>query len=180
LRPKPIASPQTIPTTNRRNIAPGMPFFNRLLGQLLGFDTQRPEKETGIGPDNLWALGELRFVVLEAKNRAVADAIAKDYVNQLNGSVNWFHERYDNSCKATPVSCHRSRRVGKESSPCDGMRVIDDALLEKLKIAVRDFVGQVAMLSQFGQHEEIAKLLEAHGLSSSKLVDTFTGRVSRR
>ncbi|MGC1275326.1 MAG: hypothetical protein WBC44_16590, partial [Planctomycetaceae bacterium] len=31
LRPKPIASPQTIPTTNRRNIAPGMPFFNRLL-----------------------------------------------------------------------------------------------------------------------------------------------------
>jgi hypothetical protein len=38
------------------------------LGEHLGFTVQRPERDTGNGPDVLWALGGLRYLLIEAKS----------------------------------------------------------------------------------------------------------------
>lgn len=37
------------------------------LGYFLGFGSQRPEDTIGHGPDNLWALGNLKYLVIECK-----------------------------------------------------------------------------------------------------------------
>ena len=56
------------------------------LGSLLGFDSQRPEQETGKGPDNLWGLGDSRYLVIECKSEATS-AIWKKDAGQLAHSM---------------------------------------------------------------------------------------------
>jgi hypothetical protein len=81
------------------------------LGRHLGFDAQRPERDTGNGPDVLWSLGGLRYLVIEAKSGATADRIWRKDVEQVSHSMNWFHEKYDSTCSATPVLVHRINQL---------------------------------------------------------------------
>lgn len=54
------------------------------LGNFLGVSAQRPEKDYKEGPDNLWALPNASFVVIECKNGVTAkDGIAKKDAGQL-------------------------------------------------------------------------------------------------
>jgi len=76
----------------------------RDLGAFLGFASQRPEDETGRGPDNLWAVGGLRYLVIECKSGATsAPAISKADCNQLIGSMSWFNTTYDASPIYSPA-----------------------------------------------------------------------------
>ena len=78
----------------------------RDLGKFLGFGSQRPERDIGKGPDNLWAVGGLDYLVIECKSGATSDQISKDNCNQLTGSITWFRSAYDASCgvKSCPHS----------------------------------------------------------------------------
>ncbi len=68
------------------------------IGRFLGFDSQRPENEYGKGPDNLWSCGNLTFFVIECKNGCTSNKINKHDTNQINGSINWFSNEYDDTC----------------------------------------------------------------------------------
>jgi hypothetical protein len=66
------------------------------LGKALGFGCQRPDKEWGSGPDNLWGIKENQFVLFECKSEVDikrAD-IAKTESGQMNNSCAWFRKRY--------------------------------------------------------------------------------------
>jgi hypothetical protein len=70
--------------------------FERTLAQvafLIGLAGQRPEAETGRGPDVLWNIGGAHFLVIECKNGASTDEINKHDCNQLTGSMQWFDEK---------------------------------------------------------------------------------------
>ncbi|WP_316527940.1 hypothetical protein [Kitasatospora brasiliensis] len=92
-----------------------MPVFERAL-QRLGFEAQLPERATGNGPDVLWVIGELKYLVLAAKSGATSDKIWRSDVAQPAHSMSWFQQTYDQTCTATPVllrvmtSCLRSFR----------------------------------------------------------------------
>jgi hypothetical protein len=76
------------------------------LAGLLGFTGQRPEKDFGVGPDALWAIGQGRYLVIECKNGAINPEVNKHDTNQLSGSMNWFKRSYDKSQSAVPVLIH--------------------------------------------------------------------------
>ncbi|UGY28893.1 hypothetical protein HU675_0020150 [Bradyrhizobium septentrionale] len=72
----------------------------------------------GRGPDNLWALGALQYLVIECKSGAVkASSINKHDCNQLNGSMNWFADKYDKSCSALRSWCIQRSRLSTPR-PC--------------------------------------------------------------
>lgn len=84
------------------------PVFEKTLADLalaIGYLSQTPEGTTGRGPDVLWSLGRQRFYVIECKDGATVDTIAKDYCNQLTGSMTWFTDKYGPTCTATPSWC---------------------------------------------------------------------------
>jgi hypothetical protein len=58
----------------------------------LGFTAQRPERDTGNGPDVLWSVGARDYLVIECKSGATADRIRRRDAEQLAHSVNWFTE----------------------------------------------------------------------------------------
>ncbi|MGW2426649.1 hypothetical protein ACWC0C_47205 [Streptomyces sp. NPDC001709] len=83
-----------------RPVQKQVPIFERALERLgchRGFEAQRPERTTGNGPDVLWAIGGLKYLVLEAKSGASSDTIWRSDVAQLPHSMSWFADTYDQS-----------------------------------------------------------------------------------
>jgi hypothetical protein len=140
------------------------------LGRHLGFTAQRPERDTGNGPDVLWAIGDLRYLVIEAKSGATGDVIWRREVAQLGHSMNWFTQTYDASCTATPVLIHPSAVVAKNATAPQGTRVITPAKLTALQDKVRAMMVALATGGSWGDIEAIAEQLRMHHLGGPELL----------
>ena len=155
------------------------PRFEEAMNQLaffLGFKGQRPENETGKGPDNLWEVGSHQYFVLEDKNGATTELISKDYCNQLAGSMNWFGANYDSTCRATPIMVHPSNTFDFASSPHTMTRIIDAEKLPEFREACRNLAKSLAADGAFRSPAAVAELLKAHGLTAELFVPRFTVR----
>lgn len=66
------------------------------LGELLGFESQRPDKMIRKGPDNLWGIGKDSFIMLECKSEVneCRKEIHKTEVGQMNNHCGWFDNEY--------------------------------------------------------------------------------------
>lgn len=147
------------------------------LAWFLGISGQRPENAYNEGPDNLWALPNATFLVIECKNEvAPGNAIAKRDVGQLGQSVEWFRGNYFAS-DFVPVLVHRQRTLGAAASPVDGMRVIDQKGLRKLRARIKDFAQQLASPDVSYSVTEVAQRLAQLELNANAFVGAFTGPV---
>lgn len=150
------------------------------LGLLLGFGSERPEQEIGRGPDNLWAMGGLQYLVIECKSGATgAQRISKKDTNQLNGSIVWFKHEYDASCTFTPLMVHPQIRVENAATPDPAIRIVEDAGLTRLRNAVREYVAAVAASNAIASPSEVAKRLNHHGLTPEKIVQLCSVPISK-
>jgi hypothetical protein len=104
-----------------------------LLASHLGFTAQRPEQSFNKGPDVLWEIGALKYLVISCKNEATTDTIFKRYADELSGHVNWFRETYDHTCSRVPVIMHQSRFFDQNASPPADTRIITQEKMEALK-----------------------------------------------
>jgi hypothetical protein len=138
------------------------------LGNFLGLGSQRPERQLGQGPDNLWALGAGRYWVMEAKSGATSDFVAKKDVAQLSQSMLWFGNKYAPDQSALPVMIHPERRLWKDATAPQGMRVIDHQVLGELVASVRGLASGLAA-EGWNDPAHIAALLEGHRLTPDGL-----------
>ena len=135
------------------------------LGDFLGFGSQRPESETGSGPDNLWSVGELRYLVIECKSGSKSPIVGKRDWNQLNGSALWFQKHYDKTCDFTPIMIHPSNRYDKQASLAENTRVIESEKLTELKNQLRKYAAAASEPANRQNPSGIAKLLKTHALN---------------
>lgn len=70
-----------------------------MLGESLGFASQRPDNDDKEGPDNLWALDANDYLLMECKNEVgdKNDKIFKKDVGQMNTNCGWFQQKYPNA-----------------------------------------------------------------------------------
>jgi hypothetical protein len=146
---------------------------------LIGFTGQRPEKDTGKGPDVIWLLGGLKFLVIECKNGRETPEVNKHDCNQLIGSFAWFTDMYDASCTATPVIIHPSETFERTGTPLANARVMNAETLPKFAAALREFAIAAAHKSGYGTANEIGKLLAASSLTPDLLLQKFTVAAKR-
>lgn len=145
------------------------------LGKFLGFGSQRPEETVGRGPDNLWALGELEYLVIECKSGAVkADKISKGDTNQLNGSIIWFNEKYDSTCSMTPVMVHPKTTFEFAASPHADIRIVNSVGLDRLRDAVRAYSVSLATSGGFREAKEVTTQLHHHKLTAAQIIGLCT------
>lgn len=152
------------------------PEFERAMaaiGELIGFETQRPESEYGRGPDVLWKMGGLLFAVIECKNGAIVEQVGKRDCDQLSGSVNWFHEEYDNSCTCQPIMVHPSATAAHDGTHADGARVVTPEKLRQFKDAIRGYAVACAAKPQFGVEVEVSALLVHFGLTGPEIFQRY-------
>lgn len=146
----------------------------RMLGEHLGLEAQRPERELGAGPDVFWGLGSFVYWVIEAKTGSTAKVIHKRDSNQLSGSMHWFHDRYDATARGVPVMVHPARAMARDATAAPGTRVLDTSGLDRLKSAVRAFAAAVAS-TEWNTASHVNDLLAGHRLRGSELDQYLKG-----
>lgn len=144
------------------------------IAKYIGFDSQRPELEFKKGPDVLWKIGELKYLVIECKNEAVVTTISKDYCNQLNGSCNWFERKYDSSCSYDPIMVHLSNVFEYSASPKPTTSIITKEKLNAFCLSVRKFIQSVATGNELGNQAEIGQKLMTYNLRAIDFVENYT------
>lgn len=147
------------------------------LAWFLGIRGQRPEKDYKEGPDNLWALPNGVFLVIECKNGVTGGSgISKKDAGQLGQSIAWFQGRYPAS-KTLPLMVHPDRVLGQGASLVSGMRVVDPAGLEKLRRNLREFAKQIANPDIAANGVEVAKRLAQFELNADAIANAFSAAV---
>jgi hypothetical protein len=145
----------------------------KIIAKHLGFIAQRPEQESGKGPDVLWAVGQNRCFVIECKNGATNPEINKHDADQLSGSMNWFVTNYDNTCTAIPLMIHPVEIFNYSASPSGTTRIINVAKLEELRNGLREFFKTISQLN-IDDTTKIARLLINYSLTSDLFVGKYT------
>lgn len=101
-------------------------------GAMLGFETSRPEKTYGTGPDVLWVISHKSGLVIEAKSRKNAqNALTKEQHGQLLVSENWFKDHFK-GLAGIRVSVHPSVTATKKSVPSRTKALTLDKLNEMI------------------------------------------------
>ena len=144
------------------------------LALFIGISGQRPEMDYREGPDNLWALPNGSFLVIECKNGVVSgNGISKKDAGQLGQSVAWFNRRYPAST-SVPIIIHSDRNLGQGASIVEGMRVISSSNLEKLRRNLRGFANQLVNPDVARSTSEVAKRLAQYELNADAFVNAFS------
>ncbi len=145
------------------------------IGKIIGFVSTRPDKETnGEGPDNLWAMTDNVYAVIECKSGATSATISKDYCNQLGGSIRWFYEEYGNAYTSIPIMVHVSKTIDHQATAVEGMRIVTPEKLELLKNNINEFVVAVSQDNNWMNEHNINDLLRQYKLRGSDITDNYT------
>ncbi len=110
------------------------------LGRCLGFATQRPDHDYGFGPDNLWALREGVFLLVECKSevKLTRSEIYKDETGQLGNACAWFRRNYPGATFEARL-IHPSRQLGKGAGTAEVVKVLRPKALRALRKATTAF-----------------------------------------
>lgn len=145
------------------------------LASLLGFNSSRPDQETGVGPDNFWCIGNGQYWVIECKSESTSDSISRSDLEQLSHSVDWFNSEYnDPTLNCLPVMIHNSRRPNWDAVPRQSARVVPFDVLADLRAAVRAFVTELASDPSHRTPAAIRESLVQHRLNAAALEQQWT------
>ena len=145
---------------------------------ILGFHADLPEEKCGRGPDVLWAVGDLRYFVIECKNEATTDKVNKHDCNQLAGSMNWFRSEFDQTCSGVPVMVHPSSRFEYAATPPQDAVVMTRDGLARFRAAFLEYARSVSRIYLLEGPRESATLLQAHKLRTADFLQAFTEAAS--
>jgi replicative superfamily II helicase len=146
------------------------------LGQALGFRTQRPDKEWKQGPDNLWAMRDNQYLLIECKNQVDINRkeINKDETGQMNNSCAWFEKRYGKN-KAKNILIIWTRTVGAAGGFNEPVEIMTDKSLAHLERNVRGFFRELATADLQNLSEKRLQVnLEAYQLTIDDLIARYS------
>lgn len=117
------------------------------LGEALGYVSERPCKEWKAGPDNLWALDDVNYIVWECKNEVALTraTINKSEAEQMNRSAAWFVKNYPGAT-ALHIEIHPTNSVEPAAFFLQEVFIMRNSELAKFTKAVRKFFKSFAAL----------------------------------
>lgn len=145
------------------------------LADHLGFAGQRPERDTGTGPDDLWALPGGSFHVTEVKSDIdETHPVYKKHAEQLSNAMDWFRQQYGNHAKAKPVLIHPQPKFERKAAIPTGCRVVNTEKLEALRHAVRQLSTALADNDTFRDAAGVGRLLANRSFTPDEFIKRYT------
>ena len=110
------------------------------IGQLLGYMSQRPDKEIRKGPDVLWCVSDEKYVLIECKTEVLATRknISKTEAGQMEEHCAWFESEYTQD-SFVPVLVIQTEALATDAYFSHDVRILTKKNLDKLKKQIRDF-----------------------------------------
>lgn len=111
----------------------------------LGFIGERPDKEWKEGPDNLWALQDNEYLVVECKNEVdlIRNEIHKDESDQMNQSCAWFRKNYEGAAFSKILIIPTPRLANSAAFYESDVRIMDRESLGALVRQVKAFFSEL-------------------------------------
>lgn len=146
------------------------------LSRALGLAGERPDKEWKEGPDNLWALDDRQYLVIECKSEVdvTRAAVNKREAEQMNRSAAWFDKHYVGMA-ATRLIIHPAGKIESAAAFTHNVQGVREADLRRLEKACRQFFKEFE-----GQNlrdlspTHIQNVLDAHGLGIEDLKTKYS------
>jgi replicative superfamily II helicase len=146
------------------------------LGRALGFSTQRPDKEWKAGPDNLWALRDGEYLLVECKSEVHSDRkeIFKEETGQMNNACAWFATHYKGA-KAKNIMINPASKLANAAGFTEEVQIMQKGELTKLTKNVQRFFAEFASADfKDLSDEKVQALLDAHHLSVDSLLTDYS------
>ena len=146
------------------------------LGTALGFVTQRPDKELREGPDNLWALRDDLYWIVECKNQVDPNRkeINKGETGQMNNSCAWFKQHYPGA-KNKNMMIIWTKMVGAAAGFNEPVRIMTNKKLESLVKSVRATFDELKGLDLQDLSEvKLQENIDRHGLGVEQLLHNYS------
>lgn len=146
-----------------------------IVGKLLGFETQRPDNDFKEGPDNLWAVGNNEYFIVECKNEVSINRnyIYKTETGQMNNSIGWFQREYPgiehNNFLIIPTKYYDSAADFSEE-----VKIVRKNGLYNFRKNFIDFLKEFTKENSFNLSEQkIDNLIDIHKLDLQSLKNDY-------
>ena len=146
------------------------------LGKALGFECQRPDKQWGQGPDNLWGLKDGEYLLFECKSEVHLNRseINKTETGQMNNAMAWFGRNYPGA-KSSRIMIIPTNRISVAAGFNDAVEVMRSKELGRLVSNARSFFNELSLLDPGSISEKkIQDLLDLHCLSEKDLAENYS------
>lgn len=156
--------------------------FEHALNELsfaLGFVGERPDTEWKEGPDNLWALDDKHYLLIECKSEVEVTRaeVNKCEAEQMNRSSAWFDKHYS-GFDAKRIIIHPSGKIQSAAAfthNVEGMREND---LKKFVKSCRNFFKSFELLNfKDLSAEHTQNLIDLHNLSVSAILSSYSQKL---
>jgi replicative superfamily II helicase len=151
-----------------------------LVGELLGFVCQRPDKEIKKGPDNIWGGVSNNYFLFECKSEVREDreAITKHEANQMNGHCAWFVNEYGADAKVLNILVIETKHLSYDGDFGYPVVVMRKQGLRNLKNNIKSFIDELhAYKLSDVEDEALRKFLSYHKLMPGDIV-SYTENVT--
>ena len=115
------------------------------IGELLGYISQRPDKEIRKGPDNLWCGSNNYYLLFECKSEVyeTRQEISKHEAGQMNNHCAWFEEQYGKNAKVDRFMIIPTKTLSYEADFTHNVRIIRRNGLKNLKNQIKCFIKEL-------------------------------------
>jgi replicative superfamily II helicase len=145
------------------------------LGKALGFESQRPDQEMKEGPDNLWALQENQYLLVECKNEVLSNrpSIYKTETGQMNNSIAWFRANYQGA-SVRNIMVHPSKQLGQGAFFNEEVLIMRDRQLRMLQQNIRSFFNEFKAIDLNDLSEsKVQEYLNTHKLRVENIIGLY-------
>lgn len=149
----------------------------KCVGELLGFISQRPDKEIRKGPDNLWCGTNNQYCFFECKSEVedTRGEISKNEAGQMNNHCAWFEEQYGKEVKVSRFLIIPTKNLSYYANFTHEVRIIRPNKLKLLKKNIKAFVKELKRYEITDIVDDtLQHLLDIHKLNLPDLVGTYS------
>ena len=145
--------------------------------EILWFASQRPDKEFGKWPDNLWKTSDNRYFMIECKNEVLDSrkSIRKTEAWQMNSHCWWFESEYWKDFFVKRILCIPVKRLSQEWNFTHEVEIMRKWMLRKLKLNILGFFKEFKKYSLVTlSNQQIQNALDVNKLWIDDLVSNYS------
>ncbi|MBC8757581.1 DEAD/DEAH box helicase family protein [Kordia sp. YSTF-M3] len=152
------------------------------LGLMLGFLSERPDKEFKKGPDNLWCGVGNQYFIFECKSEVNVERqeVNKNEVGQMNTHSGWFENQYNDS-PVKRILIIPTKTVSYHADFTHKVEILRRGKLRNLRNSVKGFFKEfnkyeIDSLSD----EKIQEFINAHKLDIDNLLTEYSEKYYKK
>ncbi len=110
------------------------------VGELLGLEVQRPDKQIRKGPDVLWCLSQKNYIVIECKTEVLSSRsyISKSEAGQMEEHMAWFESEYG-MVDCCPVLVITTPNLASDAYFSHPIKILTSEGLDRFRRTIKEF-----------------------------------------